>query len=307
MKISIIGVGRVGATAGFYLQTKDFIKEINLVDVNKDLAEGEALDLRHGVSLSCPVKIYASDYASCKDSDIIVITAGSRRKPDESRLDLIKKNISLFKKIIDSLKSCNKKSILVVVSNPVDILTHVACKISGFDKHRIIGLGTLLDTTRFRSLLAEHFAVRASDVDALILGEHGESMFPVWSQTKICGRSIYEHPLFDREEMEKVFVNTKKGGAEVIRLKHGAGYSVALAIGKLIENIALQKKEPIPVSSYIQESSYYSVSDCTLSLPAVVGNKGIHDIADIALTEAEKAQLMHSASVLKETLKQIEV
>ena len=307
MKVSIIGGGgRVGSNAAYALQIGGLAKELAIVDVAQELAQGEALDLRHGASVAGSQKIYAGGYEAVAGSDIVVITAGLRRKPDESRLELINRNVALFNGILEEVKKVKlaPDAIILVVSNPVDILTHLAVKSSGLPANRVIGLGTALDTTRFRSLLAEYFEVDPTDVDALILGEHGDSMVPIWSSATINGVPLNSFPNYDEETVKGIFDFTKKSGAEVIRLKGGAGYAVGLAIKVVVDAIILDKKAVLPVSSLMQ--GYMGIEGVCFSVPTIVGRGGVEKLIEIALPEDEKASLINSANVLKETLGQVQ-
>ena len=303
MKVSIIGGGgRVGSNAAYALQIGGLVKELAIVDVAEELARGEALDLRHGASVAGSQKIYAGGYEAVAGSDIVVITAGLRRKPDESRLDLINRNVALFRGIISEVKAAESDSdaIILVVSNPVDILTHLAVESLDMPPSRVIGLGTVLDTIRFRSLLAEHFEIDATDVDALILGEHGDSMVPIWSSATINGVPLRSFPNYDEEKVKGIFDFTKKSGAEVIRLKGGAGYAVGLAIKHVVDAIVLDKKAILPVSSMMD--GYMGIRDVCFSVPTVVGRMGAEKLVEIALSDDEKDGLIRSAETLKETL-----
>ena len=242
MKVGIVGGGgRVGSNAAFTLQLIGAVSEVVLLDVNRDAAEGEALDLRHGAAYSQPIRFRAGDYADLNGAHMVIITAGLRRRPDESRLELINRNVGLFREILGNLKGVTlaDDAIILVVSNPVDILTYLAVKESGLPAERVIGLGTVLDTCRFRSFLAEHFGVAATDVDALILGEHGDSMVPAWSCATIAGVPLKDYPGYSKEAMDAVFERTKNSGAEAIRLKGGAGYAVGVSIAQVVNAIAL--------------------------------------------------------------------
>lgn len=307
MKVSIIGGGgRVGSNAAYALQIGGLAKELAIVDVARDMAEGEALDLRHGASVAASQKIYAGGYEACEGSDVVVITAGLRRKPDESRLDLINRNVALFRTILEEVKKIKLAdgAIVLVVSNPVDILTHLAVQSGILPAKQVIGLGTVLDTTRFRSLLAEYFEVDPTDVDALILGEHGDSMFPVWSSAAINGVPLCSFPNYDEATVKGIFDFTKKSGAEVIRLKGGAGYAVGLAIKVVVDAIILDKKAILPVSSLMQ--GYMGITDVCFSVPTVVGRGGVEKLIEIALSDDEKAALINSANVLKQTISQVQ-
>lgn len=307
MKVSIIGGGgRVGSDAAYALQLGGIVKEIALVDANADMAAGEALDLLHGSALTASQKIVSGDYDVVTGSDCVVITAGLRRKPDESRLELINRNVGLFKQILDSLKGVKLGSgaTVLVVSNPVDILTHLAAKSGILPESQVIGLGTVLDTCRFRSLLADRFGVGARDVQALILGEHGDSMVPIWSSATVNGIAISSLPGYSQEEASAVFDFTKKSGAEVIRLKGGAGRAVGVSIKVVVEAMALDNGQILPVSAV--QNGKMGISDVSLSLPTKVGRKGVVEIIEPTVDAAEREGLAKSAQSLKDVFAQIQ-
>lgn len=307
MKVSIIGGGgRVGSDAAFALQLGGVVREIALVDMNKDLADGEALDLRHGAAL-CASQTFTSsnEYGIVAGSDCVVITAGLRRKPDESRLELINRNVGLFRQILDSLKGVKLAdgATILVVSNPVDILTHLAAKSGILPESQVLGLGTVLDTCRFRSLLADHFKVGARDVNALILGEHGDSMVPILSSATIGGVPLASINGYTAEAVQGVFDFTRKSGAEVIRLKGGAGRAVGVSIKEVVENIALNTEAVLPVSSV--QGGKLGISDISLSLPTKVGRRGVVEVLEPAVSDQERAGLEKSAQSLKDVFAQI--
>lgn len=306
MKVSIIGGGgRVGSTAAFALQLGGLVRELALVDVSRDQAEGEALDLRHGTSLVAPQKIYAGGPEAIDSSNIVVITAGLRRKPDESRLELMNRNAGLFRAILEDVKKANlaDDAIIVVVSNPVDIMTQLAVDAKIVPVNRVIGLGTLLDTTRFRSLLAEYFKVDPRDVNALILGEHGDTMVPIWSSAAINGVSITGFPGYDEDKVKGVFDFTNKSGAEVIRLKGGAGYAVGVAIRELVHAIILDEQAVLPVSTY--QTGALGINGVCLSLPTIIGRAGVQEVVSIAVDDEELKGIKNCETTLKERLSQL--
>src|SRR5712691_10728444 len=250
MKITIIGGGgRVGSCAAFALQCAGLVAEIEILDANKDMADGEALDLLHGSAFAGDQRIYAGDYARAADSDIFLITAGLRRKPDESRLDLINRNVTLFVQILDSMKSTGlrRDAHVFVVSNPVDILTQLAVQRLGLPWQQVYGLGTMLDSSRFSSFIAEELKLAPTQVKALILGEHGDSMAPIWSAATVNGLPLSGLPECSPGFQNAVFERTKGSGAEVIKKKGGAGWAVALAIRDVIHAILLNKQCLLPV------------------------------------------------------------
>jgi L-lactate dehydrogenase len=306
MKVSIIGGGgRVGSDAAFALQLGGIVREIVLVDMNADMAAGEALDLLHGSALTSSQVITSGGYEAVDGSDCVVITAGLRRKPDESRLELINRNVGLFRQILESIRGVqlNDGATILVVSNPVDILTHLAVQSGIVPETQVLGLGTVLDTCRFRSLLADHFKVGARDVHALILGEHGDSMVPIWSAATVNGVPLSSVAGYSEEAAKGVFEFTKKSGAEVIRLKGGAGRAVGVSIKEVVEAIALDSEAILPVSAL--QSGKLGISDISLSLPTKVGRRGVVEILEPTVSDAESDGLHKSAESLKSVFSQI--
>src|SRR6476620_846653 len=306
MKVSIIGGGgRVGSNAAFALQCYGIVSEIHLLDANEQMAIGEALDLMHGASIAGDQRIYAGGYEKCADADVVCITAGLRRKPDESRLDLINRNVSLFKGVLDSLKSSGlkKDAIIFVVSNPVDVLTRLAIDALKWDPNKVIGLGTVLDTARFRSLISLETGLPASQVKALILGEHGDSMVPIWSTAEAGGIPLVKMPNFNGTVQNKLFERTKKSGAECISLKGGAGRAVALSIAEVIHPIALNQPKVLPVST--QLAGEYGVKGTCTSVPTLVGKGGVLKRFEVELWPREVSAFHASCKALDATWGQI--
>ena len=306
MKVTIIGGGgRVGSCAAFALQCGGLVAELQILDANKDLAEGEALDLLHGSAFCGDQKIYAGDYTRAADSDIFLITAGLRRKPDESRLDLINRNVALFVGILDSIKAAGfkKDAQVFVVSNPVDILTQLAVQRLGLPWQQVYGLGTMLDTSRFSSFIAEELKLAPTQVKALILGEHGDSMLPIWSSAAVNGLPLTGLPECSPGFQNAVFERTKGSGAEVIKRKGGAGWAVGVAIRDVIHAVLLNKQALLPVSSLVQGT--YDIRDICLSVPSVVGRGGVLKHVEIKLWPKELMGLQASARALKETLAKV--
>jgi L-lactate dehydrogenase len=306
MKVSIIGGGgRVGSNTAFALQCAGIVSEIHVLDANEQMAAGEALDLMHGSSVAGDQKIYAGGYEKCADADMVIITAGLRRKPDESRLDLINRNVTLFKQILDSLKGATlkKDAIVMVVSNPVDILTHLAIDHLKYDPTRVIGLGTQLDTARFRSLIALETGLPPTQIKALILGEHGDSMVPIWSSATAGGIPLLKLEGFGGAVQQRVFDRTKGGGAEAIKLKGGAGWAVALSIAEVVHPIALNQPKLLPVST--QLTGEYGVKGTCMSVATTVARKGVVSRLEVELWPREVAGLQNSAKQLDATYAQI--
>ncbi|QDU56788.1 lactate/malate dehydrogenase family protein [Aeoliella mucimassa] len=306
MKVSIIGGGGlVGSCAAFALQTGGIVREISLLDVNVELAAGQALDLLHGGPSVADQVINSGSYEHIPTSDVICITAGLRRKPDESRLDLINRNVDLFMTILEGVKQAGPKpdAIVVVVSNPVDVLTYLAADRLGLPATQVIGLGTQLDTIRFRSLIAQELKAPPTQVKSLILGEHGDSMVPIWSSATIAGLPIDKYPGWNANLANQLFTRTKGSGAEVIRGKGGAGFAVGIAIQDVIEAIALDSRQVLPVSSV--QNGCYNIRNVALSVPTVVGRKGVIDRLEVELWPKEMQGLRNSGNVLRQTVETV--
>jgi L-lactate dehydrogenase len=306
MKVGIIGGGGiVGSSAGFALQLGGIVHEIVIVDANADLADGQALDMLHGTAAIADQAIRAGSYADIADADVVCITAGLRRKPDESRLALINRNVVLFRSILGELKAggLRRDAIVLVVSNPVDILTYLADKDLGLPSGHVIGLGTLLDTLRFRSLLAMNLRAPATQVQALILGEHGDSMVPIWSSASVAGLPLEKFPGFTTKLGADVFQRARTSGAEMIKKKTGAGFAVGVSIAEVIHAVALDSKRVLPVSTV--QSGAYGLRDVAISVPTIVGRGGAERLLELELWPKELQGLRRSGAVLQETLGQV--
>jgi L-lactate dehydrogenase len=308
MKVSIIGGGGlVGSMAAYALQCGGAVTSLCLIDANADAARGHALELLHGACFTSDQRLSAGTMEDVATSNVVVITAGLRRKPDESRLDLINRNVDLFLDLLDQVKAAGLKddAYLVVVSNPVDVLTYLAVQRSGLPWQRVIGLGTQLDTARLRGHLARKLQVPASQVNALILGEHGDSMVPVWSSATVAGLPLEQWPGFTPAVQHEVFEDTKTAGAQLIKLKGGSGFAVGLSIREVVEALARDSRRVLPVSSLQQ--GLYGIRDVCLSVPTVVGCGGVRAQIELELTPKERLALQQSARVLRETIDQVEV
>jgi L-lactate dehydrogenase len=306
MKVSIIGGGGlVGSCAGFALQCGGVAKEIAILDVNENLAAGQALDLMHGSPSVADQVICPGSYEHIPSSDVVCITAGLRRKPDESRLDLINRNTDLFMGILQQVKAAGlkKSAIVVVVSNPVDILTYVAAKQLGLPEDQIIGLGTQLDTIRFCSLIAEHLTAPPTQTRALILGEHGDSMVPIWSSAAVGCLPLEKYPGWNANVANQIFTRTKGSGAECISKKGGAGFAVGIAIRDVVESVILDSRRILPVSTV--QSGCYGIRDVALSVPTVVGRSGAVSRIELDLWPKEMQGLRSSAMALRPTLETV--
>lgn len=308
--VSIVGAGgRVGSTAAFVLQLGGIAQQLNLIDVVEgtvlDVVKGEALDLLHGYSFVGGPKVDAGGYDLLDGSKVVVICSGLRRKPDESRLDLINRNVSMFKGILAEVKGRQlaPDAVVLVVSNPVDILTYLAARELGLTHDRVIGLGTVLDTCRFQSLLSAHFNVMPTDVNALLLGEHGDSMMCAWSTATIGGVPLKSFPTYGEPAMQAIFERARTSGAEVIKLKGGAGQAVGVSIAEVVHAILQNKRQVLPVSSV--QTGLFGIKEVALSVPTIVGRNGVEGLIEIGLTDDERARLVASGDALKATLAQV--
>ncbi|MCC7492650.1 MAG: lactate/malate dehydrogenase family protein [Fimbriimonadaceae bacterium] len=306
MKIGIIGgAGRVGSNAAFALQLRGLGRELVLVDVNQEAAAGEALDLLHGSALAAPQRFVAGGYDELAGADLVIVTAGLRRRPDESRLDLIHRNVALFRAILAELRQVELApgAQLFVVANPVDVLTYLACRETDLDPHRIYGLGTVLDTLRLRSHLAAALAVDPRQVQALILGEHGDSQVPIWSTATVNGTPLESLPQATPRLLEEVAAQTKGSGAQVIQLKGGAGYAVGLAIAEVVAAVLADAQAVLPIATL--QDGLLGVRDVCYSLPTVVGRAGWSTQVAPRLWAKEEQAMVNSGRVLRQTLDQI--
>ena len=297
-KVAIIGAGFVGSTAAYALLIDGAVSEIALVDVNKERAEGEAMDLQHGLQFKPNVKVtFGSSYELCRDAEIVVICAGAHQKPGETRIELVKKNSEIFKQMVPSITKQNKDCILLVVSNPLDILTYLTLKYSKFPRNRVFGSGTLLDTARLRYLLGKYFEVSPNSVHAYIMGEHGDTSFPVWSTANIAGVHLSHFKKYNKKQMNKLFLETKNAAYEIIAKKGATYYAIGLGIAKIVSAVLSDQNEVLALSSYLH--NYHGISDICLSVPAIVNRSGIKEQIAMPLNALEKRQLKKSASVIK--------
>lgn len=305
-KISIIGSGFVGSTTAFAIMDAGLVSDIVLVDINRDKSEAEAMDLTHGAAFVKTVNITAGILEDTVGSDLIIITAGIGPKPGESRLDILNKNIPIFKDIVPKLAQFSPDAIFLVVSNPVDILTYITYKFSGFPSHRVIGSGTVLDTSRFKSILSKQFSIDARNIHAYIIGEHGDSEIAAWSTIKIAGMSIDEYCKIDKldyNEEFKTFITdeVKHAAYEIINRKGYTNYAVALAVRRITEAILGDEQSILTVSGLQNGES--SLNDVYIAMPSIVGRNGIRKILPIPLSDDEFKKLNDSANLLKEIIK----
>lgn len=300
-KCAIIGAGGVGATTAFTLVQSGLFNEIVIIDVNKNKAEGEALDIAHGIQFTNPVNIYSGDYKDLHDAYLVIVTAGANQMPGETRIDLINKNASIFKKIIPSITEYNKDCILLIVSNPVDILTMLALELSGFPKERVLGSGTVLDTSRLRYLLSKKLEVDSKNIHAFIIGEHGDSELAVWSNADIAGIHIEDYckNIFDscNINLEEILDEVRNSAYHIIEKKGATFYGVAMAVKRIAQAIIRDEYSILPVSHFL--NGEYGIKDVCLGIPSLICREGVKKIIPITLNEREKTYLNESANKLK--------
>ena len=304
-KVAIIGCGFVGSATAFALLHSGLFSEMVLIDADPKRAEGEAMDISHGEAYARPMKIYAGTYDDITDAAIIIITAGATQKPGETRLDLVQKNVDILKTIIPQIAKRNYKGILLIVSNPVDVLTYAALKLSGLPENRVIGSGTVLDTARFREILGNHLGVDARSVHAFIIGEHGDSEIAVWSTANVAGVPIHkfcELRGYHNHEtaMKEIADGVKNAAYEIISRKKATYYGIAMAVKRICECIVRDEKSVLPVSNMMHGA--FGIDDITLSMPAVVGRNGVEVQMPITLSAQETEALQKSAEILKQTV-----
>ncbi|HJC24438.1 MAG TPA: L-lactate dehydrogenase [Candidatus Eisenbergiella merdavium] len=309
-KAAIIGCGFVGSASAFSLMQSGLFSELVLLDANREKAEGEALDIAHGIPFARQMKIYAGDYDDIMDAAVIIVTAGANQKPDETRLDLVHKNVQIFKSIIPEIAKRDYQGILLIVANPVDILTYTALKLSGMPQNRVIGSGTVLDTARLKYRLGEHLSVDSRSVHAFIVGEHGDSEIAVFSSANVSGiplnrfcemRGHFEHEAATRRIAEEV----KNSAYEIIAKKHATYYGIAMSVKRICEAIVRDEKSILPISSMMHGE--HGISDVVLSMPAIVGKDGIETQVPISLSEEEEAKLRASADTLKKVIEGLDL
>ncbi len=308
-KVAVIGCGFVGSSIAFTLMQSGLFSEMVLIDADGERAEGEALDISHGTPFARPMKIYAGDYRDITDAAIVIITAGANQKPEESRLDLVNKNTKIMRSVVTQIMGHGCEGILLVVSNPVDILTYEALKISGLPKNRVIGSGTVLDSGRLKSELGEHLGVDSRSIHAFIIGEHGDSEIAVFSSANVSGvplndvcemRGFYRHEAAMREIAQTV----KNSAYEIIEKKKATYYGIAMAVRRICEAVVRDEKSILPVSVWLED--IYGLEDVVLSMPAIIGAGGVEGQVPISLSQEEQERLMESAQVLKDTIQKVE-
>ena len=309
-KAAMIGCGFVGSASAFALMQSGLFSELVLIDANHDKAEGEAMDIAHGLPFAGQMKIYAGDYDDIVDAAVIIVTAGAAQKPGETRLDLVNKNVNTFKSIIPEIAKRKYKGILLIVANPVDILTYTAVKLSGLPENRVIGSGTVLDTARLKYALGEHLEVDSRSVHSFIIGEHGDSEIVAWSSTNVSGIPVNDfcelRGHFNHEEaMHRIADDVKNSAYDIIEKKGATYYGIAMSVKRICECIMRDEKSILPISSMMHGE--YGISDICLSMPTVVGREGVETRVPIQLNEQEESALSASAEQLSKVAAQLDL
>lgn len=301
-KVVIIGSGFVGSTAAFTIAMSDVASSVVLVDINAEKAKGEVLDISHGLPLMGSVKVRSGGFEEVRDAHVIVIAAGSSRKPGETRLDLLKKNKSIIRDITQRIMEFYNDGVILVISNPVDILTYIVQKQSGLPPSKVFGSGTMLDTLRYRCLISEYYKVNVSDVVGFMIGEHGESVVPVWSMASIRGIPLKEFDSLSGKKIAKVEIEeeVRAAGARVIKFKGATYFAIATIIGQLVKTIIKNENSVFPVSSFLDGP--FGIKDVALSLPSIINSDGIQSVLEIGISTDERLKLLISAGKIKEVL-----
>lgn len=304
-RVVVIGTGFVGASYAFALMNQGIADEIVLIDANESKAIGDAMDFSHGkVFAPKSVDIWHGDYDDCRDADLVVICAGANQKPGETRLELVDRNIAIFRSIVESVMASGFQGLFLVAANPVDILTYATWKLSGLPHERVIGSGTILDTARFRFLLGEYFSVAPQNVHAYIIGEHGDTELPVWSQADIGGvpiRKLVESKGEEaQKDLERIFVNVRDAAYQIIEKKGATYYGIAMGLARVTRAILHNENAILTVSAYLDGP--YGERDVYIGVPAVINRNGIREVIEIELNDDEKNRFHHSAATLKSVL-----
>jgi L-lactate dehydrogenase len=295
-RIVIIGAGAVGSTTAYTLLLRERMDELVLIDANKEKAIGDALDMSHGLPFLGKAEIWAGTYEDCKGADIIIITAGAAQREGESRIDLLKRNVAIFESITTEVLKYNTDGILLIASNPVDVMSYFTWKKSGWPINRIIGSGTLLDSARFRYLIGEKLNIDSRSVHAHIIGEHGDSELPLWSLANVAGSGLS----LSGQDKEEIFLNTRNAAYQIIKAKGATYYAIALALDRICTAILHNEASVLNVSTLLQD--YHGVSDVFLGVPCVVDRDGIREVLKLEINAEEKSLLEQSAKKLKDVI-----
>ena len=308
VRIAVVGAGNVGATFAYSVMLSGLASEIVLLDADKARAEGQAMDLDHAVPFNQPVRVWAGGYEDCKGALVTMVSAGASQRPGESRMDLLKRNIAVFRDVIGEIAAVNPEGIILVATNPVDVLSYAAYKISGLSRRRVFGSGTILDTARFRTLLANHFDVDPRSLHAHIIGEHGDSEVPVWSLANIAGVRLADlggegWPKYEPKAMEEIFLKTRDAAYHIIERKGATYYAVASGLLRIVEAIVRDQSTVLSASSLL--TGQYGLSNVCLSLPTVINRRGVARVLQLDLDEGERDKLTRSAEILSASIAEL--
>lgn len=304
-RVVLIGTGFVGMSFAYAMLNQGGLEELVLIDLNKEKAEGEAMDLAHGLPFAPDkMQIWAGNYGDCKAADIVVITAGAAQAPGETRLDLVQKNARVMRSITREIMKAGFNGILVVATNPVDVLTYVCWEESGLPRNRVIGSGTTLDTARFRYELGKYLAVDPRNIHGYIIGEHGDTEFPAWSHTTVgvvpLADIMSRDPNYKYEDLEQIYVNVRDAAYEIIKRKDATYYAIGMSLARIVKAILSDENSILSVSVYL--NGQYKQRDIFAGVPAIINRNGVREILEMNLTGEEQDKLTHSVNVLKETL-----
>jgi len=307
-KVGLIGTGMVGASFAYSLMQNGMANELVLIDADAARAEGEMMDLNHGLPFVRPMRIIAGDYADLADADVIVICAGIGQRPGQTRLELLQTNAGIIRNIVPKVTAANQDAIIVVASNPVDILTQITAQIVGLDRNRVLGSGTVLDTARLRYMLGVHYGVDSRSVHAYIVGEHGDSELALWSLANIAGVRLPDFvgangQCFDQATLDRIFDQTRSAAYEIIQRKKATYYAIGLGLLSIVEAVLRDQHTVMTVSSPL--AGQYGVSDIAISMPAIVGRQGVEEVLNLPLSELELAAFQSSAQTLKDRLAEV--
>lgn len=310
-KVALVGTGLVGMSYAYAMLNQNICDELVLIDIDRQRAEGEAMDLNHGLAFSgSNMKIYAGDYADCAGADIVALCAGVAQKPGESRIALLQRNAEVFRSIVEPVRDSGFQGVFLVATNPVDIMTRITQLLSGFESSRVLGTGTALDTARLRYLLGQYFSVDPRNVHAYVIGEHGDSEFVPWSQALIATKpilTIFEQggSRYRREDMEQISTEVRDAAQKIISAKKATYYGIGMAMARISRAILGDEHSVLTVSSLLQGE--YGLREVCLGAPCVVGREGVKAAVTLSLTPPEVSQLYHSADLLLEALRDIQL
>jgi len=308
VKVTVVGAGFVGTAFAYSLLIRSLVSKVVLIDADRERAEGEAMDLRDGLPFLEPVAVSVGDYEDCADSDIVVVTAGRTRKSTQSRVDWARENFAVMCEVVSKVTEYNKKCILLIATSPLDVMTYVALKVSGFSKMKVIGSGTVLDTARLRFLLGEYLGVDSRNVHSYIIGEHGDNEVPLWSLANVAGARLKEYLRllsmpFEESVFDNLFVGVRDAGSEIIRRKGRTNWGIGLTLTRIVESIVRDENSVLTVSCYLE--NYHGIEDVCLSVPAIVNRDGVKRIIDLPLSPKEEQALQTSAEAVKEIIKSL--